>query len=168
MSDEPRKAPTVTMMRAENKSLKRMFVGTAGTYLLLAALVLAGCEVSNDPEPDLDRVRALWTMNVPVDAEVEDYWSSEVDFQGGRDDLYVISIPEKSRVEAWDTAGYTEGVPLGDSPSPADIARSSGASIAEDVYDELTCRKPIRQGQDYILICYHQGDDLFYVFEQIF
>ena len=165
---EPRKGPTVDMRKAENMLSKRIVITAVGFCLIPASLVLAGCDVDSDPEPDLDRVRSVWEMDIPADAEVEDYWSSEVDLQGGRDDLYVVSIPQTSRGGTWDPVQYTEGVPASGSPDPADIARASGAPLAEDIFDELSCQEPVRRGQDYILLCYHPRDDLFYIFEQVF
>ena len=165
---EPRNGPTVDMRKAENMLSKRIVITAVGFCLIPASLVLAGCDVDSDPEPDLDRVRSVWEMDIPADAEVEDYWSSEVDLQGGRDDLYVVSIPQTSRGGTWDPVQYTEGVPASGSPDPADIARASGAPLAEDIFDELSCQEPVRRGQDYILLCYHPRDDLFYIFEQVF
>lgn len=134
------------------------------------ALLLSGCtlELAASPEPDVDRVESVWDIEVPAGAVVQAYYSSEVDFHGGRDDVYVLQIPTASRSNIWDPATYTAGAPNDGSPTVDDIIDSSNADVSDKVISSLRCAQPIRADQNYLLTCHHADADEFYLFEQIF
>lgn len=134
------------------------------------ALLLSGCtlELNAPSEPDFDRVESVWDIEVPADADAQAYYSSEVDFHGGRDDVYVLRLPEASRSGIWDPSTYATGVPTDGSPTVADIVDSSSADVPDEVLSALCCAQPVRTNQNYLLTCHHADDDQFYVFEQIF
>lgn len=138
------------------------------TPIALTLLALGACDNHVDPQPDFERIETVWSISAPPGTEVEEYYSSEVDFQGGRSDIYVLHIPESSRRDPWDPSSYTEGTPSIGNPSPEDIAESSGAQIPEETYDQLACEEPRREDQNYLVLCYHEQGDAFYVFEQLF
>lgn len=156
-------------MRAEEYKmlLNRCTVSAIGAAL---ALLLSGCspEPTAPPEPDLEWIESTWDMEVPPGVEVLEYYSSEVDFHGGRDDVYVLKVPIAERSGFWDPSTYTEGLPYDGSPAVGDIVESAGAGIRQDALDSLQCAKPSRADQNYILACHDEESDQFYLFEQIF
>lgn len=134
------------------------------------ALLLSGCdlELSAPPEPDFDRIESVWGIEVPPDAEVQGYYSSEVDFHGGRDDVYVLQLPPSNRSGTWDSSTYTAGIPHDGSPTAEEIIESSEAEVSEEILSSLHCSQPLRADQNYLLTCHHSESDDFYLFEQIF
>lgn len=147
--------------------IPQVIAALASMPLLVA---LSGCDASppEDPEWNLERVEGTWEITAPSGAQIRDYFSSEVDFHGGRDDVFVLEMPHGDRVGVWDPEGYQGGIPRDGAPTAQEITDSAGASFDDGLFDALDCGEPIRADQDYLLICFHEEGDDFYVFEQIF
>lgn len=143
---------------------------TAAPCAASALLMLSACGATapSDPESYLPRVESAWDIEVPESAEVREYYSSEADFHGGRDEVYVLDIPAADRTGVWDPASYAHGVPHDGAPSVSEISASAGAPITDDLLDSLRCGDPVRADQNFILFCIDGETDAFYVFEQLF
>ena len=144
-----------------------LVISSAGAAI---ALLLSGCdlELNAPPEPDLSRIESVWDIKVPPGTEVLEYYSSEVDFHGGRDDVYVLQLHTSERSGIWDSSTYTEGIPSDGSPGVDDIIESADADIADGALESLRCAEPARADQNYILVCHDVESDKFYLFEEIF
>lgn len=151
-------------------SLHRRTTLALGSVGAALALLLSGCdlELSAPPEPDLDRLESVGEMEVPAGADVLEYYSSEVDFHGGRDEVYVLALPASGRTGIWDPSTYTAGILEDGTPTPAEIIESANADITHDELSSLRCAEPRRANQNYLLICYDAETDTFTLFEQIF
>lgn len=137
---------------------------------LLALLTMSACIPwsPDEPEPYLHRVETMWGIEVPSGAEVLEYYSSEADFHGGRDEVYVLGIPAADRAEGWDPADYGDGIPSDGAPTAGEVSASAGSPITDDMVHSLSCADPERDEQNYLLICFDEKDEAFYLFHQIF
>ena len=83
------------MIREHFKRLASMAVLGAS----LATLSSCSSTDSTQPEGDISFIEENWEIEAPESAETVEYYSTDSDFQGGREDVYVISMAE------WDRAG---------------------------------------------------------------
>ncbi|WP_443371944.1 hypothetical protein [Brachybacterium alimentarium] len=154
------------MIRECSKRLVRMAIIGAS----LGALVSCSLSDSTQPEGDTSFIESNWGIEAPESAATVEYYSTDSDFQGGREDVYVISMEESDRSGYWNDSGYT----LDSSEvarreiSPQSISESSGAELDEVFFESLKCREPEERDQNYIVSCFNPTDGNFYVFEEIF
>lgn len=143
---------------------------TAALTALACTLAVTGCSITPGApsKPDLDRVELAWIIEAPDNLVVESYDSSEHDFQGGADEVYVVDIPDADRSGPWDPSGYSDGIADADRQLVDEIIASSQADIDEDTLETLRCAEPHAQGQDFLLICHHAETDEHVLFQQIF
>ena len=154
------------MIRGQFKRLARMTVLGAS----LAALASCSSTDSTQPEGDISFIEENWEIEVPEGSETVEYYSTDSDFQGGREDVYVISIAEPDQSDYWDESEYTltssEGA-RGET-SPESIAESSEANPDGETLESLKCRNPEERDQNYLTSCFNPMDGNFYIFEEIF
>lgn len=131
-------------------------------------LLLGGCsaDLSTPPDPDLGRVEQVSDIEVPSGATIQEYYSSESDFHGGRDDVYILDIPTEQRTGIWDPSEYGEGVPSDISGRVSEIVESAAAP--QDLPRDLTCGPSITKDQNLLLVCFSAAGDSFLLIEQIF
>lgn len=123
-----------------------------------------------DPAGDINLISEVWGINVPEGAKIKQYYSSSSDFQGGRDDIYILEVPAESRSGYWGAGEFTSAPPPAANgvQSPYSIRDASGAPLADPYIQGLSCRPPQRQNQDYLISCYDAEEGDFLLFEEIF
>src|SRR5699024_4712176 len=88
----------LNMIREHFKRLASMAVLGAS----LATLSSCSSTDSTQPEGDISFIEENWEIEAPESAETVEYYSTDSDFQGGREDVYVISMAESDRSGYWD------------------------------------------------------------------
>lgn len=143
---------------------------TATLAALVSALAMTGCSFASDvpSDPDLERVESVWGIEAPDELVVESYDSSEHDFQGGADEVYVVDVGDADRSGPWDPSSYSEGIPDADRQLVDEIIASSEADIDEDTLETLRCAEPRTQDQNFLLICHQPESDEHILLQQIF
>lgn len=157
-------------MRIEAARIGRRKAISTAALIAAAATTLGACSAFDSDRPDGDLVflAETWSIDIPASAETTSYYGTESDFQGGRDDVYEVSIEAADRVGYWDHSQFTGSATPSLEPSPQTIVAASEASVDQRVLDRLRCRSPEEQGQDYLLLCFDDDTERYLVFEQIF
>ena len=154
------------MIREHFKRLASMAVLGAS----LATLSSCSSTDSTQPGGDISFIEENWEIEAPESAETVEYYSTDSDFQGGREDVYVISMAESDRSGYWDESEYTitssEG--MRGETSPESIAENSEADLDEELFESIRCRGPEERDQNYLISCFNPVDGNFYIFEEIF
>ena len=154
------------MIREHFKRLASMAVLGAS----LATLSSCSSTDSTQPEGDISFIEENWEIEAPESAETVEYYSTDSDFQGGREDVYVISMAESDRSGYWDESEYTftssEG--MRGETSPESITENSEADLDEELFESIRCRGPEERDQNYLISCFNPVDGNFYIFEEIF
>jgi hypothetical protein len=142
----------------------------AALTALACALAVTGCSIEADAPsaPDLERVESTWGIEAPDDLVVRSYDSSEHDFQGGADEVYVVDVPDAGRSGPWDPSSYSDGIADADRQLVDEIIGSSQAGIDADALEALRCAEPRTQDQDFLLICHSAETDEHVLFQQLF
>lgn len=156
------------MRNGEGRIGHRKAISTAALIVAVAS-TLGACSAFDSDRPDGDLVFLAenWSIDIPASAETTSYYTTKSDFQGGRDDVYEVSMEAADRVGYWDHSQFTESATSSLEPSPQTIIAASEAPIDQSVLDRLRCRKPEQQGQDYLLLCFDDDAERYLVFEQI-
>ena len=154
------------MIREHFKRLASMAVLGAS----LATLSSCSSTDSTQPEGDISFIEENWEIEATESAETVEYYSTDSDFQGGREDVYVISMAESDRSDYWDESEYTftssEG--MRGETSPESIAENSEADLDEELFESIRCRGPEERDQNYLISCFNPVDGNYYIFEEIF
>lgn len=93
--------------------------------ILAVAALTTGCtackpESDSSPSGDTEYVSDTWGIGFPSGTEIVNHYSSESDFQGGRDDICILDIPAQEG-GYWATSAFTS--------APSSIA-SGGQPLA--------------------------------------
>lgn len=134
----------------------------------------SGCHAApqeaEEPTGDTQLIDDAWGIDIPEGTVIKHYYSSPSDFQGGRDDIYVLEVPAESRSGYWDISEFTSAPPRAGSglQSPYSVRDASKAPLADSYIQSLSCRPQQRQNQDYLISCYDAGGGSFLLFEEIF
>lgn len=157
------------MRNDEGRIGRRKAISTAALIAAVAS-TLGACSTFDSERPDGDLVFLAenWSIDIPGSAETASYYTSESDFQGGREDVYVVSIEAADRVGYWDLSQFTESATSALEPSPQTIIAASEAPVEQSALGRLRCRSSEEQGQDYLLLCFDDDTERYLVFEQIF
>jgi hypothetical protein len=131
-------------------------------------VLLAGCNTDatySDTDMAKKFLKDQWGITLPHGTTVDRYYSSESDFQGGRDDVYVIDTPEAASSGFWQLDKYNSPLDNDSLAFAKSVLKSSGASFDLSTF---RCTEITEDGQDALLSCYDRAAKHFVLFERIF